>query len=133
MTLAAPWKRRSSAAERRQQRAEFQALKAECEAAPSHEMQTLRIKKRGDDQRAKAHDKLKTALAGRSIRPFSALQAARLRPAEHELLKDEVANRLAKLTAEERKAITRNQHLLLACFDTDQLRAVAAVQALGRP
>jgi hypothetical protein len=123
--------RRSTAAETRANRAAFAALKARCQANPSPEMQALRSKKRGDDQRAKALVKLKRALRGVGILPFSALQATKIRPAEHDQLKAEVANRLAQLTPEERAAVNRNSHLLIACFRVDELRAIAAAAAVA--
>ena len=41
------------------------------------------------------------------------------------MLREEVANRLAHLTADERTAVTRNPHLFLACFSVEQLGGVA--------
>jgi hypothetical protein len=122
MTLPIEY-RRSTAAERRANRSAFQILKAQ--VAGSQTAEKRRVKARGDDNRARAQKKIKAALAGQPIRPFSELEAARIWPAEHAQLRQEVTNRLGGLTAEERKALTANQHLLLVCFDADQLRVVA--------
>jgi hypothetical protein len=123
VTLPLPH-RRSTAAQRRQQRAEFQAIKAQ--VAGSQTAEKRRVKARGDDNRARAQKKIKAALAGQPIRPFSALEAAKIRPAEHMLLKAEMNRRLGGLSVGQRKALNENRHLILVCFDADQLRAVCA-------
>lgn len=110
MTAPAPWKR-STAKQRRANRERFRQLKAECAAKPSREILKRRAKGRRDADRARAQQKVKGALAGETIRPFSALEIARVRPAEHEHLREEVSNRLAALTAEERKGVNAAQHL----------------------
>ena len=46
-----------------------------------------------------AKKKLKAPLPGEAIRPFSALQAQKLRPAENDQLREEIANKLALLTS----------------------------------
>src|ERR1700693_1015089 len=99
MTLPAKWKR-SSAAERRQQRAEFQLLKTRCEAAPSSETLTKRAKARSDDARARAQKKVKHLLAGEhaNVHPFSSAELAKLKPEEMMRLRQHSARRNQALT-----------------------------------
>ena len=126
MTRPVPW-RRSTAAERRRWRAEFRALKERVATDPSPETIKRRETWKAWANRERAQGKIARALAGVGIRPFSPAEAAKIKPGEHDLLRAEVANRLAQLSAEERKALTAGQHLLLACFTVEQLRAVASV------
>jgi hypothetical protein len=88
-------------------------------------MQKLRAKKRGDDQRAKAKKKLKAALAGKPIRPFSALQLARLRPEELNQLRTRSAGRYQRLTPEERDRLRDNLFLALVTPSDENYQALA--------
>ena len=72
-----------------------------------------RAKTRGDNNEARAQDKLSRALAGAPIRGFSALEIARLRPTEIALVREEVSARMGKLTAEQRAAFSRNSWMAL--------------------
>lgn len=119
----APW-RRSSAAQRRQHRAEFRALKER--VASSSDTLKRQAKARADNVRAKALAKVKGALVGEAIRPFSMAQAVRIKPAEHEQLRAEVLRRLNQLSGDQRRALTANQHLILVTLTVDQMRAIAA-------
>jgi hypothetical protein len=123
MTLPAPHLR-STAAQRRQQRADFALIKAQAAASPTVEKR--RVKARGDDNRARAQKKIKAALAGQPSRPLSILEAAKIRPAEHVQLQQEFSRRIGQLTAGERKALTARQYLLFMSFTVDDLRAIAA-------
>ena len=125
MTRPAPW-RRSTASQRRQQRAEFRELKARIAASPSPARVRARDAWKAWADRDRAQSKVKAALRGEAIRPFSPKEAAKLRPGEHDLLRAEMHNRLGQLTPEERKALTARQHLIFACFNVEQLRATAA-------
>jgi hypothetical protein len=102
-------------------------LKAQ--VAVSQTAEKRRVKARGDDNRARAQKKIKAALAGQPIRPFSALEAAKIRPAEHTLLKAEMDRRLGGLSAGQRKALNENRHLILLCLDIAQVQAVAGAGA----
>jgi|SRR5580693_3328496 hypothetical protein len=124
MTRPAPW-RRSTAAERRQARADFKAVKLA--VANSPETQALRIKARGDDARARAQKKLKRILAGPrdDVRPFSATELAKLKATELIRLRQHSARRFHALTDEQRARLSRNVFLLLICVNDEKYRAVA--------
>lgn len=125
MTRPAPW-RRTTAAERRAQRAAFKDRKEQLAASP--EMVKRRAKARSDNVRSKTLAKVKGAVAGEAVKPFSQLQVAKIRPAEHALLCAEVRHRLDQLTADQRRRLTANQHLILVAFSVEQMRAVASVE-----
>lgn len=128
MTLPAAWKR-STAKQRRKQRAEFAALKARLDANPPPEILKHREKAIRDDERQRARRKVQAALSGRAINPFSAKELAKVKSTERDMLRAEVLNRLAQLTAEERKALAERQYLLLACFSNEDLKAIAVPRA----
>ena len=71
---------------------------------------------RRDADRERCQGKLKRALAGAAISGFSAVEIARLRPDEIAMLREEVSNRMGKLTAKERAAFTPNSWLALLSF-----------------
>lgn len=124
MTRPVPW-RRSTAAERRQQRAAFQALKQRCEAAPSPEIQKLRAKKRGDDVRRNALAKLRRAIAGKGAPPFTVKMIERLKEPELMQLRAYSGQRYTALDAEQRRRLSANLYLLIVTVPDDVYRAVA--------
>ena len=124
MTLPIAY-RRSTAAERRANRAAFAALKARCQANPSPEIQKLRAKKRGDDHGAKAMKKLKRVLAGEAIRPFSALQLGTLKPDELMQLRAYSGGRYQALSQEQRDRLRANLYLLLTSLGDTAYVALA--------
>ena len=124
MTLPQPWKR-STAAERRQARAEFQLLKAECLANPSPEIQAHTEKARRDDTRSRAQKKIRRMLAGKGSRPFSEKEMAMVKPAELETLRQHSAGRFASLSQEARDRLRDRLYLILLTLDDEAYRAVA--------
>jgi hypothetical protein len=117
--------RRSTAAERRANRAAFAALKARCQANPSPEIQKLSVKKRRDDHSAKAKKKLRAALAGKAIRPFSALQLGTLKPEELMQLRANSSGRYQQLTERQRQRLRDNLYLALVTLSDESYRALA--------
>jgi hypothetical protein len=122
MTRPAPW-RRSTAAERRANRAAFAKLKAACETGPS--MQAYRARNRRSDYRTKARTKLRAMLAGKGVRPFSELQLAALRADEFEQLRVASGQRFLALSETEREALRRNLSLVLMTLPDDLYNALA--------
>lgn len=129
MTSPAPWKR-TTAAERRQQRAEFKALKERVAAAPSAKTAAYQAHNRHSDLRGTARVKVRKALAGGAPEPFTAMQLSKVTPAELGMLKKEAANRMGQLTAEERAAFRQNSWLVVLSLTVEQLRAIAAQKAI---
>jgi phage FluMu protein gp41 len=125
MTLPARWKR-STAAERRQQRAEFAALKLVIVNSP--EALAARTRKRGDDQRSKALRKMRAALAGKAKAPFTVPQLSRLRPEDLAKLRAYSAGRYSRLDAEQRAGLSRNLYLLLSVIPTEVYEFVASME-----
>ena len=126
MTRPAPW-RRSTAADRRRWRQEFRELKERVAANPSPEHLARLEKYRCDAARERCQGKIARALAGVGIRPFSPAEAARIKPAEIAMLREEVANRMGRLTAEQRTAFGRNSWLAVLSFTPEQLAAIASL------
>jgi hypothetical protein len=130
MTLPAPW-RRSTAAERRANRAAFVALKAECAANPTPAMDKLRAKKRSDDVRQNAVLKMRRAIAGKGAPAFTVRMLARLKPDELMKLKAYSAGRFMALDADQRRRLSANLYVLLSTVPDDVYRAVADMLPLG--
>jgi hypothetical protein len=122
MTLPIAY-RRSTAAERRANRAAFQKLKAAVAASP--ETAKRKAKARGDDVRCKALQKMRAAIAGKTNAPFTALQLSKLKPDELAQLRTFSAGRFAALDADQRKRLSTNLYLLIATVPDDVYRAVA--------
>jgi hypothetical protein len=131
MTRPAPW-RRSTAAERRANRAAFAKLKAACEASPSPETQAYRAQNRRDDARKKVRHKLSKVLAGEGmLGSFTARELAVISPDELQQLRTFSGQRFMNLNAEQRDRLKANLYLLLVCFDDEQYHAIAAFDPRG--
>jgi hypothetical protein len=128
VTLPQTW-RRSTAKERRQQRAEFQVIKQA--VANSPETLALRLTKRGDAARGRAQKKLRRILAGPrdDVRPFSAAELAKLKPEELVRLRQLSSRRYAALDPEQRRRLSANLPLLLTCISDASYRALADFEA----
>ncbi len=98
MTRPAPWKR-TTAAERRSYRAAYAQKKAEWQASP--ECAAYQAKNRHSDARTKARNKLKLAISGGRVRPFTPREIATLLAPEIEALKARATERKTGLTAEQ--------------------------------
>ena len=122
MTARLSFKPRTTAAERRQQRVAYKQLKAEIDASPA--MQERRSRARTDAQRSAAKKKLNAALAGRPIRPFSALQLAQLTRQEVRQLRARSAARYQRLRQEERDRLRDNLFLALVTFSDADYRVL---------
>lgn len=117
MTAPAAHKR-TSAAERRANRAAFQELK---------EAQRIRNRPANlySDRRTKVRNKLRHLANGiASKHPFTADQLGVLRPAEFDMVDGFARARLAKLTEEERANLRRNLCLLIALPNASDFRAL---------
>jgi len=122
MTRPAVW-RRSTAAQRRQRRADYNAIKAAWEASP--ECAAYQAANRYSDCRNKLRRKLRQVAAGRRTNPFSAVQLSVLRPVEaNTLLLPRVRDRLAALTPEERQQLRGNLHLIPSVLTDEDFRAI---------
>ena len=126
MTLPAPC-RRSTAAERRANRAAFKALKDEVDAkrkaSPQHARK--RVSWRVYAERDRCQQKVQKALAGVAIRPFTPLEIPKIKPEELQMLRAEVGNRVEKLSAEQRETMRRNSWLLYLGYTPEMLAAIA--------
>src|SRR5205085_11338501 len=102
MTLPAPWKR-NTAKERRQNRAEYAALKAAWEMSAACE--AWRARNRFCDVRNKVRTKIKRIAAGERVAPFTGKQIAALSPAELDRLRQVSGQRFAALSPEQRTTL----------------------------
>jgi hypothetical protein len=123
--MTRPLFNRSTAAQRRQQRADFAALKQRLADDPSHE--AARIGKRGDAARARAQKKLRRILAGLrdDVRPFSVAELAKLKPEELIRLRQLSSRRYATLDPGQQARLRDNLPLLVICVSDEKYRAVA--------
>jgi hypothetical protein len=94
LTRPVVW-RRSTAAQRRQQRADFKALKNRL--APSAETLQARERDRSGNERHRARQKVKNALKGQRIALFTSNEIPRVTPAELDMLHREAEARFYKL------------------------------------
>lgn len=116
---------RSSFAERKAQREAFRQMKIELANSP--EEQARRAKKQAGDMVTKARRKLRKALAGVAIEPFTMAQIGALNPVEMAQLEREARGRLGKLTEAERDTFKRNSWAALLSFSVPELKTIAAV------
>ena len=128
MTMPAPWKR-STAAERRANRAAFKALKDEVEAKRKSSPQHARKRQnwRNYAERDRCQQKVQRALRGVPVHPFTVHELPKIRPEELAMLRAEVSLRVEKLTAEQRELMRRNSWLLYLSFTPEMLAAIAGL------
>jgi hypothetical protein len=125
VTRPAPWKR-STAADRRRQRAEFQVIKLAVANSPEAlaQRETARI----GDRRSKALVKLRRAVSGQGSTSFTPNQLATLKPQELRQLLAYSAARYARLDQGQKDRLRDNLYLILATAPDETYAYVANME-----
>jgi hypothetical protein len=121
--MTRPLFNRTTAAQRRQQRVDFKAIKAQ--VATSHEAQ--RLTKRIGDRRSKALCKLRRAVSGKGSTTFSVRQLETLTRQEVAQLRAFSSERYERLTEQQQRTLVANVGILLCTVPTEVYEFVASL------